>query len=308
MARRLSCWHTAPLLSLLALCGGISPGIAGDRPDFTYRTNASEVRLSFSATDQNNHGVATLQASDFAIVDTDVIVRNFQSFTRSDWTKLEIAILIDASESATPRFRQEMEDVLELVSQTDGVPDENLSIFSFAASQPALLCAGNCRASHALERIPPASARGLTPLYDTIVFAADYLSSHGDVHAEKALIVFSDGIDTISRNALGDAVNSALRSEVELDCIDLNKPAYRSQGAATLRSLASTTGGRYFPAPGGAVQALNVILEGLRASYSISYRLPSHASGFHTVRVLPTHNLNLQFRSRSGYYYPNQAW
>ncbi len=156
MARRLSCWHTAPLLSLLVLCGGISPGIAGDRPDFTYRTNASEVRLSFSATDQNNHGVATLQASDFAIVDTDVIVRNFQSFTRSDWTKLEIAILIDASESATPRFRQEMADVLELVSQTVGVPDENLSIFSFAASQPALLCAGNCRASHALDRIPPA--------------------------------------------------------------------------------------------------------------------------------------------------------
>jgi Mg-chelatase subunit ChlD len=201
-----------------------------------------------------------------------------------------------------------MADVLELISRTVGAPDENLSIFSFAASQPALLCAGNCRSSHALERIPAAGARGLTPLYDTIVFATDYLASRGDVHAEKVLIVFSDGLDTISRNALGDVVKAALSSEVELDCIDLIKPAYRSQGAAALRSLAATTGGRYFPAPGGAAQALNVILEGLRASYLISYRLPNHASGFHTVRILPTHNLNLQFRSRSGYFYPNRAW
>ena len=71
--------------------------MGGDRPEFTYRTNTTEVRLNFSAMDQNNHGVATLQANDFAVVDKDVIVRNFQSFTRSDWTKLEIAILVDTS-------------------------------------------------------------------------------------------------------------------------------------------------------------------------------------------------------------------
>jgi hypothetical protein len=68
--------------------------------------------------DQNNRGVATLQASDFAVVDKDVIVRNFQSFTRTDWTKLQIAILVDGSESVRPRFRQEIADILELMSQT----------------------------------------------------------------------------------------------------------------------------------------------------------------------------------------------
>jgi VWFA-related protein len=282
--------------------------MAADPADFTYRTKATEVRLSFSATDQNNHGVATLQASDFAVVDNDVIVRNFQSFTRSDGTKLEIAILFDTSESVAPRLRQEMADLVQLVSETAGVPDENLSIVSFDGSKPALLCAADCRASHAVDRIPTTPAKGLTPLFDTIVFAEDFLSHRGDAQSSRILIVLSDGVDTVSRNSLHDAIDGAMAGDVQMDCIDLDKPSYESsQGAAVLRNLSSASGGRYFPPPDGARRAMNVILDGFQASYTVTYKLPNNASGFHDVRILPTHNLNLQFRSRSGYYYSNQV-
>ena len=294
------------LIAGLLFLAGIAPAVAGDPQEYTYRTNANEVRLYFSATDQNNHGVATLQASDFAVVDKEVIVRNFQSFTRSDWTKLEIAILIDASESATPHFRQEVADVLNLVSQTAGIPDENLSMFSFQGVQPALLCAGNCRTAGTAERLPAGRAGSLTPLFDSIVFASEFLSRHGDAHAQKVLIVFSDGADTISQSSLRDAVDAALRAEVQVDCIDLNRSFASSPGATVLREVANTTGGRYFPPPNGATDAINVILEGFQASYTVSYRLPNRAYGFHAVQILPTHNLNLQFRSRSGYYYPDR--
>jgi VWFA-related protein len=299
--------HYWPLSSLLLFCVGTSPTVAGDPAKLIYRSNVTEVRLNFSAADQNNHGVATLQASDFAVVDSDVVVRNFQSFTRSDWTKLEIAILIDASESVTPRFSQEMADILHLVSSAEGVPPENLSIFSFEGSRPALLCAGDCRASQAAGRLPEVRAHGLTPLFDTIVFAEDYLAHHGDARAEKTLIVFSDGVDSVSQDSLGDALDASVRSEVQLDCIDLNKSAYGSQGAAILRNLASATGGRYFSPPEGTTGVLNALLEELRANYIVTYRLPSRAPGFNAVRILPTHNLKLQFRSRIGYYYPNQV-
>jgi len=311
MAILASCRHRWPLIAVVLFCAGLSEGVAtdseSDPADYTYRTNTSEVRLNFSAMDQNNHGVATLQATDFAVVDKDVIVRNYQSFTRSDWTKLEIGILVDGSESVAPHFRQEIADILDLVSQTAGVPDENLSMFSFDGSRPALLCAGDCRASHTAERLPVTRAHGLTPLFDTVVFAVDSLAHKGDPQAEKVLIVFSDGIDTVSRNSLRDAIDDSLKSEVQLDCVDLNRAPQWSQGAGVLHGLASATGGRYFPPPNGAVDAFNVILESFRASYTVSYRLPSHALGFHTVRIFPTHNHNLQFRSRSGYYYPNQV-
>jgi len=288
-------------------CAGISPASAGDPADFTYRASANEVRLSFAALDQNNHAVATLQSSDFAVLDRDVIVHNFQSFTRTDWTKLEIAILIDASESVTPRVRQEMADVSQLLSQTTGVPDENLSMFSFHDRHPVLLCAEDCRASGAATRLPATGASGVTPIFDTILFASDYLSHHGDARALKVVIVFSDGVDTVSRNSLDDAVATSLMGNVQLDCIDLNRSLYSSQGRAVLYRLANATGGRYFAPPDGAARALNVVLEGSQATYTVTYRLPSRATGFHTVRILPTHNLNLQFLSRNGYYFPNQV-
>jgi len=294
-------------LLLPLLLSWISLGADGE-PPVHFRTNVSEVQLSFSALDQNNHGVATLQAGDFAVVDQSYIVRNFQSFTRSDWTKLELAILLDASASASPHFRQEIAGILELVSQTAGVPDENVAIFSFQGLRPVLLCSGDCRATNAAaDRLSSARAGGLTPLFDAIVFASDFLAQHGDPHGQKILIVFSDGEDTISRYSLNDAIDAALAGNVQIYGIGLNQSACPCPSAATLNRLAGATGGRYFPAQDGATRALNVILEDFRATYTVSYKLPNHASGFHDVRIFPTHNLNLEFRCRSGYYYPNRV-
>ncbi len=292
------------LLQPLLLCW-IFLGADGEDP-VRFRTTVSEVQLSFSAVDQNNHGVATLRASDFAVVDQSYIVRNFQSFSRSDWTKLQLAILLDASASTTPHFRHEIAGILQLVAQTSGVPDENVSVFSFQGLRPALLCAGNCRATNAAaDQLSAARAEGLTPLYDAIVFASDFLSQHGDPRAQKVLIVFSDGEDTISRHSLTDAIDAALASNVQIYGIGPNQAA--RPGSATLNRLAEATGGRYFLAPDGATRVVNVILEGFRATYIVNYRLPTLASGFHVVRILPTHNLNLEFRCRSGYYYPNRV-
>ena len=307
MATPLCGWRLLTVQSILPVIWvGTSFGAPGDAPEFTYRTNVTEVRLSFSATDQNNHGVATLKASDFAIVDKDVIVRNFQSFSRSDWTKLDLAILIDSSESVTPRFQQEVTDLLGLMSETAGVPDENLSVITFHGAEPELLCAGDCRASHAADQLAARQAGGLTPLFDAIVFASRFLSGRGDPHAAKVLLLLSDGRDTISRNSLSEAIEAALANDIEVYCIDLGKSP-SSQGAAVLYRVATASGGKYFPARDGATRAVNVILEGFRATYTVSYQLPTHAWGFHTVQILPTHKLNIQFRSRSGYYYPNHG-
>src|SRR5579863_5905975 len=117
-------WPTFLFLLFLGFLSGSSPAASGDPHDLTYRTSTTEVRLTFSATDQNDHGVATLKPNDFAVVDTGFIVRDFQSFTRSDYSKLEIAILIDSSESVSSHLGKEISDTLDLLSQTAGVPEE----------------------------------------------------------------------------------------------------------------------------------------------------------------------------------------
>ena len=302
MARLLSARRSWPTISLLVFVIGISSAVAGDKPDFTYRTNTSEVRLTFSALDQNDHGVATLQASDFAVVDKGFIVRDFQSFTRSDVTKLEIVIAIDLSESVSPRFRKELSDTLTLLAQTSVMPEENISLLEFQNSKPTILCAGNCRKSPDLETLSSATALGMTPLYDTIVFASDFLAKRGDIQTHRILILFSDGQDTFSRHTLRDAMDAALASDVQIDCIDIG--ATTNPGSKTMRTVAAASGGAYFSGQQAAQASLNKILEGFRASYTVSYRLPTRAQGFHSIQIFPTHNMNLQFRSRSGYYYP----
>jgi len=284
---------------------GTSPAVSGDQPDLTYRTGTSEVRLTFSATDQNDHGVATLQANDFAVVDTGFIVRDFQSFTRSDYSKLEITILIDSSESMSAHVRKEIADTLGLLAQTSGVPEENISLLSFRNGKPIEICSGNCRTSQIEEALPATKGAGLTPLYDSIIFASNLLSGGADAQTQKALILFSDGQDTISLKSLRDALDSTVMHNVQIYSIDMNDSAGYDPGRQVLRVFAAASGGRFFQMKDGSARALNTILEGYRASYVVSYHLPTHATGFHTVQVLPTHNVHLQFRSRSGYYYPN---
>ncbi len=71
-----------------------------------------------------------------------------------------------------------------------------------------------------------------------------------------------------------------------------------------LRSLSVNTGGRYFPVELGTTKLIDAILQDFHAAYTVAYKLPSHANGLHLVRILPTHNLSLQFHCRRGYYYP----
>jgi len=295
-----------PALCFLLFCGAFAQGAPGDSSAATYRTSAAEVSLTFTATDQN-HGVATLQERDFAVVDREIIVRNFRSFNRVEMTGLDLAVLIDASESVAPRFRQEIANAVQIISRTNGVPDESFSVASFHGLEPRLICAGNCRAADATDQILALQAGGLTPLFDSIVFASDLLQQRADRHAKKVLILFSDGDDTISRHSAADAVEAALAGNIQIYTVDLRPAPGATPGASLLRSLASVTGGRAFTLQQGAAAVTDAVLEDYHATYVVTYKLPTHAAGFHEVRILPTHNLNLQLRCRRGYYYPDNG-
>jgi len=52
----------------------------------------------------------------------------------------------------------------------------------------------------------------------------------------------------------------------------------------------------------GEADILHAVLADLRASYVVTYQLPSRSAGFHALRILPKHNLNLRFHCRRGYF------
>jgi VWFA-related protein len=295
----------------LILCGSFDCALFAETkaasPDLTFRSDVTEVRMTFSTTDQNNRIVATIQPSDLAIVDQDRVIRDFRSFTRSDYTRLKIAVLLDASESVSPRFRQELLNVMQLIAQSNGVPAESLSVIAFRDMKPAILCDGNCLGLKSESQLSAAASGGQTPLYDSIAFASTMLGRKSDEHTRRILVLLSDGIDTISLKSFGEAIKTAIDNDVAINTIDASKRPHSAPGTLVLRSLALNTGGEYFPIEVGTEKELDAILTDFHATYTVAYKLPTHEVGFHLVRILPTHNSSLQFHCRRGYYYPSNS-
>ncbi len=211
-------------------------------------------------------------------------------------------MLVDSSDSVQPQCQQEIANVLDLLSQGHWLPDDRISVLSFAGMQPKIICSGDCRGPAVADRLFARSQGGMTPLYDAVVFSSDFVSRRREPGVRPVLILFSDGNDTISRNSAADALQSALTAEAQIYTVDLSNPKSLPQGSALLQKMADATGGRYFHIRDGATQVLSAVIDDLHAAYMVTYALPSGEAGLHSVRILPTHNLNLRFRSRQSYY------
>jgi len=216
-----------------------------------------------------------------------------------------------------------MSHVLQLVAQEQSIPDDNIAVLSFGgtfggtlarafdSTHPANLCSSGCRTTDSVSRLLAVKSGGTTPLFDALIFGADFISHHGRAGARPVIILFSDGNDTISLHSAREALQAVLHEGALIYSLDLgtseNQPSDQTAGSMFLRWVSDATGGRYFSlrfSPNdGAATVLNTVLEDLRASYVVTYDLPSHQAGFHSLRLLPTHNLNLTFHSRNGYDY-----
>jgi len=277
-----------------------------DHPTATFHTEVSEVQLTFSVTDQNHHEVATLNPSDFAVVDKEFIVRNFRSFSRTEYARLDVQVLVDTSGSVTSntaRYRQAIDEVVGLLSQTSGVPEESISVVSFHGLKPSVICSRDCRTAHGADVIPPSSSHELTPLYDSLAVAADSLSQNHEARTRRVIVLFSDGDDTISRTSAAEAIDALVAEDVHVYSINLVADAH-SSGGDFLQEVADVTGGRSFRLSEGTAPVLDAVLADFHASYQVTYRLSDTSRGFHTTLIFPTRNLNLNFHCRRGYSYP----
>lgn len=292
------------------LAGGL--GETTNAPlDVTYHASTSEVRLTFFTTDERNLAIQSVSKNDFAIVDGDMIVRNFRSFTRSRETALDVIVLVDASGSVATRLPPMMNDVARLVGHNSFQGKIDISVLAFGGLQTSILCSLDCGGVDAARKMLDLRANGSTPLYDALAYSADFFSDHGIADARRVVVLFSDGDDTISKTSAEDALRAIVASGALVYSIDLKATGKRvkkgtggsSSGRSTLQHIAEATGGRYLPFDAQAAGALDAVLDDLRASYVVTYELPRQSAGFHSLRILPTYNPNLQFHCRAGYYY-----
>jgi VWFA-related protein len=298
-------WSLAVLLAFFPCLFYASS--TSDDPLTTYHTGTSEVRISFFATDERNHPVENLGKDDFAIVDDDMVIRDFRSLVRASDTALDLVLVVDDSESVAPRFQEVQQDILKLISFESLSARDRVSVVTFAGMRPTIFCVQDCGTPAVRQRLLAAKAEGATPLFDAVNYTARLVTSQPAPAARQVVILFSDGHDTISMASYRDAVQAMIASGALLYAVNVERSQdSSSQGSRTLQQLAESTGGRSFQLPDHAVDLLQAVLADLRASYIVTYQLPNRTAGFHSLRILPKHNLNLHFHCRKGYKYDDE--
>jgi len=270
----------------------------------TYHHSVSEVRLVFIATDERNHPVSDLQKNDFAVVDDEMVIRDFRSFTRADLGNLDVIVLMDSSESVWPRLSEQVADVQQLILQWPWRSGDKVSVLSFSGMQTRLICSEDCRSSFTADRAYPSFHGGATPLFDALKKAANILNARTQPDVWRVIILFSDGEDTISAASLQEALGAIQTSEAQVYAVDNGVSVRPSNGTAILQKIAADSGGRYLRIRDGAVNVFNSVIDDLHSARVVTYALPAADADFHSIHILPTHNLKLQFRCRSGYYHP----
>jgi len=285
------------------LSGPATPGGAQESSNLTYQSSASEVRLVFFATDEHDRPVEVLQQDDFAVIDDETVIRRFRSFSRSVPSKLDVTVLMDFSESVLPQLQQETTNVLQLISLWPWSPEDNLSVLSFNGTEAHVICAGTCRSLFTADQIGSPHLGGSTPLFDALEIATNTLVQRSQPETWPVIILFSDGEDTISKASFREALEKILAGGVQVYAIDISRPGQLSSGTATLQRIADDSGGRCLRISEGAVRIFNDLIADLLSARVVMYALPVSSSDFHSIRILPTSNLNLQFRSRRGYYH-----
>jgi len=306
--------HSAALFLLLtsvAIAQNLAPVPSGTYgggdilPELTISTRVDEVNLAFTVTDKKGRFITNLQQQDFDIRDNRLAPPAFHFFQQQSNLPLNVALLIDASDSVRYRFRFEQKSASMFLKNIIRAGQDKAMIVAFNSRAHLVhdLTDNAGLLAKEIKRIKPG---GDTALYDAIRLACSRLRN-SPPGTRRAIIVLSDGVDTASRVLLYDAQDASLRAEVTafaLSTNDLTIDPY-PKGEAVLDLLTQPTGGRILAAhdESQVAKAFREVEKTLRNQYALAYQPPEFQPNgkFRAVEILP-HKQGLKVQCRRGYY------
>jgi VWFA-related protein len=281
---------------------------------------ANETRILITALDREQHFVDTLRAEDLRLIENGA-PQKIISFQKNADQSATIAILIDASASqertlagqklaatsfvdAIIRPAKDKAAVATftgtLTIQQDLTNDLNLLQQAIARAQfvapPGYVGGGLVIGRPPPLRRTPATLAGATAIWDAVVDACDQLFSQTAGQTRRAMILLTDGEDTISKNKMADAVDRAIRANVAVFSIGIGDTFPFGIDKDALRKLSERTGGRaFFPKKPGDLQNIFAeIGQELRTQYVIAYNSTSTGAS----RKIQIEIVNPALRSR----------
>lgn len=275
------------------------------KDDDVINVDTSIVVLNASITDTSGKAAGGLTQKLFHVFE-DGVEQKIETFGAEE-TPFAAVILMDTSGSMEERVSLARGAAINFLQRLRS--SDNAAIYNFYSKVVMVQDFSNSRdiRQHAFDL----KADGMTALNDAVYKAAEVLSKRPE--KRRAIIVLSDGADTMSKVSNSKALKAALSINAMIFAVDMSSPdlklSERAQNKNLLTNFAEKTGGQYISTPGGVAMrdAFTRIVEELGAQYTLSYQ-PSNTKKdgkWHAIE-LRVAKPNLTIRTRKGYNAPRQ--
>lgn len=222
--------------------------------------------------DSEGKPVSGIEESRFRIFedDTEQTIRRFSETAEAD---LHAALLVDRSASMELYLNRVSEAALHFAQRALLRPHDRVAVLSFAEQ----LTVGQdftASAAQVDRALAGLIATGTTALYDSLAQALNYFEG---TSGQRALLVFSDGLDENSLLTLEQTIATARRSGVTVYVIGLEETFLDRDTRRALERLAQETGGaaHFLTTLDRLDDAYDEILHELRSRYLIAYQSTS---------------------------------
>ena len=300
------------------------------------RISSNLVMAPVSVVDAKGEPVHGLQIGDFRLEEQGR-EQQIAQIGNPDEVPLDIALLIDVSGSTNARFVFEKEAAATFLKQVLK-PVDRATLYMIDRSPVLRMTAAKAdEASTGLRSIEPATDKGPTAFFDTVVEAAQYLAKNTPGQHRRVILVISDGVDNYSdriKQAIGatreeqDAVGLAARERINDRALaEVQREVQRAdsvfysinpagatmhlnimtrRGQDGMRQLADATGGNAFvPEKAEDLELVfKQIAAELRGQYLLQYYSNSQTPGaeFRRIAVTVPSHVEVRVRARQGYY------
>jgi VWFA-related protein len=265
--------------------------------DDVVRVETNLTNVFFTAADKQKRFVSTLKKEDVRVLEDGVPQEIFAFQPNSD-LPLSIAILIDCSgseERTLPMEKDAARSFLESVLRPE--KDEAAVVtFTGEVTLEQGLTGNMARLRRAIDDVrfvppagylgggvvvggtPPISGTqqilaGSTAIWDAIWATSNELLSASAEHTRRAMILLTDGQDTISQVRMQEAINRALKADALIYSIGIGDRYEYGIDEGALKKISEQTGGRaFFPNnERDLTNAFAQIERDLRERYLIAY-------------------------------------
>lgn len=292
--------------------------------DEIVRVDTALTNIFFTAADKHKRFVGNLKQEDVRILE-DGQDQEIFTFQRNIDLPLSAAILIDTSaseERTLPDEKAAARSFLEAVMRPD---KDEASIVSFTGEVTLEQgFTGNLerlrRAIDRVEFVPPSgyigggvvvggtppisgtnqALAGSTAIWDAVWATSNELLAESAENSRRAIILLTDGEDTISQVKMHEAIERAQKADALIYTIGIGDSYNFGVNEGALRKIAEQTGGRaYFPHSERELrEAFAQIQRDLREQYLVAYS-PSNKAKDGSYRRIQIELVNPELRKQN---------